>query len=354
MNDVTRSPAAKLRHIEACLTRPVDYVKTAGFEAWEFANEALPELSLDGIDLSCTLAGRTLRAPLMIAPMTGGTDRGRELNRRLAAVAERFGLAFAVGSQRIAIEDAARATGFQVRDVAPGVPLFANLGAAQLVRGYGAAEARRAVEMIGADALFVHLNALQEAIQGGNRDFRGVAERLAQLCRELAADGIPVFAREVCFGMTEATARRLVECGVSGIDCSGAGGTSWAKVEAYCADAPRRRELGLRFGEWGIPTSRSILNVRRASASITLVASGGLRSGTDVAKAIALGADIGALAKPFLLAADAGEEALERFVVELLDDLRLCMFATGAGSVTALRGKLHASPAPAASPEIAP
>jgi isopentenyl-diphosphate Delta-isomerase len=343
MDDMTRDPQSKLRHIEACLTRPVEYLKTTGFESYELQNEALPELSLASLDLSCELAGRKLRAPLMIAPMTGGTERGRALNRRLAAAAERFGLAMGVGSQRIAVEDPSLAEWFQVRDVAPGIPLFANLGAAQLARGYGAEEARRTVVMIGADALFVHFNPVQEAVQGGNRDFRGIARRLEELCRDLGRDGIPVFAREVCFGMTEATARRLLECGVSGIDCSGAGGTSWAKVEAHCAPTAERRELGLRFGEWGIPTAESIRNVRRAAPDLPLIASGGLRSGTDVAKAIALGADVGAMARPFLVKADEGEEPLHGFIEELLADLRICMFATGSGTVPALRGKLRPS-----------
>jgi isopentenyl-diphosphate delta-isomerase len=277
----------------------------------------------------------------MIAPMTGGTPRSLEINRRLARVAQTFGLAFGVGSQRIAIEDPALAPFFQVRDVAPGVALFANLGAAQLARGYGPDEARRAVEMIGADALFVHLNPMQEALQRGECDFRNVATALERICAALAGDGVPVFAREVCFGMTGSTARRLVECGVAGIDCSGAGGTSWAKVEAHCAATTDQRERALRFGEWGIPTADSIVNVRGAAPELPLVASGGIRSGADVAKAIALGADVVAIARPFLVRADEGEEALQRYVEELLGDLRLCMLATGSGTVGALGGKLR-------------
>lgn len=339
--EATRDPQAKLGHIDACLGQPVEYRKTTGLERYEFLNEALPELSLADLDLSCTLAGKRLSAPLMISPMTGGTDRGLVINRRLAAVAERFGLAFGVGSQRIALERPERGACFEVRDVAPNVPLFANFGAAQLVRGYDATHARRAIDMIGADALFVHFNALQEAVQGGDRDFRDAARRFAQLCSDLAADGIPVFAREVCFGMTGATARRLVECGAAGIDCSGAGGTSWAKVEAYCAGTEQRRALGFRFGEWGIPTAESIQNVRAVAPRIPLIASGGLRNGIDVAKALALGADIGSMARPFLLMAHAGEDALHRFVESVLDDLRVCMFATGSQNIPALRGTLR-------------
>jgi isopentenyl-diphosphate delta-isomerase len=341
LDDPVRDPEAKQRHIDVCLEQSVEYRQTTGLERYGFVNEALPELSLAELDLSTSIAGRALRAPLMIAPMTGGTARGQAINRRLAAVAERFGLAMGVGSQRVALESPERAEYFRVRDVAPDVPLFANLGAGQIARGYGANEARRAIAMIGADALFVHFNAMQEAVQGGDRDFRGVAERLAVICRDLAAEGVPVYAREVCFGMSEATARRLVDCGVAGIDCSGAGGTSWAKVEAWCARNDHAKELGLAFGEWGIPTSESILNVRRAAPDLLLVASGGLRSGIDLAKAIALGADIGAMARPFLVAAHAGEGAVVRLVEDVLEELRICMFATGSGTVRELRGKLR-------------
>ena len=341
MDDTVRDPSAKQLHIDVCLAQPVEYAKSAGFERFEFVNEALPELSLADLDLSTTLAGRRLRAPLMIAPMTGGTARGHAINLRLAAAAERHGLAFGVGSQRVALESPDRAGFFEIREVAPSVPLFANHGAAQLARGYGAEQARRAVAMIGADALFVHCNALQEAVQGGDRDFRGVAARLTRLCRDLAADGIPVYAREVGFGIGGATARRLADCGVAGIDCAGAGGTSWAKVEAYCATDAQRRALGLEFGEWGIPTSEAIIEVRAALPDIPLVATGGLRSGIDLAKALALGADVGGMARPFLLAAHAEEGAVDRLVEDVLGRLRICMFATGAGTVAGLRGRLR-------------
>jgi len=336
-----RDPGSKLRHIEACLGEGVEYRKTTGLEHYDFTNEAAPELALHAVDLSATLVGKPLRVPLMISPMTGGTPRGLELNRRLAAVAQRFGLAMGVGSQRIAIESPERAAFYKLRELAPGIPLFANLGAAQLARGYGAKEAKRAVEMIGADAIFIHFNALQEAVQDGDRNFRGVLSRFAALCEELGADGIPVFAREVCFGLSESTARRLIDCGPAGIDCAGAGGTSWAKVEALCARTERTRALGERFGEWGIPTSRSLLNVRRVSRDVPLIASGGLRNGIDLAKVIALGADIGGMARPFLLAAHAGEDVLEQFVVQLVEELRICLFATGSGTVAELRGKLE-------------
>jgi isopentenyl-diphosphate Delta-isomerase len=339
-----RDPHAKSRHIEVCLHEDVEYLKTTGLEAYDLVNQALPEVSLENIDLSTRLVGKPVSAPLMIAPMTGGTPQGHEINCRLARAAQRWRLPMSVGSQRVALEDPARAAFFTVRTEAPDIVLFANLGAAQLVRGWGASEARRALEMVRADALFIHLNPVQEAIQGGDQDFRGLARRLSALCRELAAEAIPVFAREICFGLSCDAVRVLVDCGVSGLDCAGAGGTSWAKVEALCAKSERRRKLGLRFGEWGIPTSRSILNVRSVSSTIPLIATGGLRSGIDVALALALGADIGAMARPFLLRAVEGEEALDAFIGDTLEELRVCMFGTGAPNVAALRGCAQQKP----------
>ncbi len=335
-----RDPAAKRQHLDVCLYEDVEYRKPTGLEAWTFQNEALPEVSLEHLDLSCSLAGRRLAAPLMISPMTGGTPRAGELNLRLARVAQRFGLAMGVGSQRLALEDAARARWFKVRHVAPDIALFANFGGAQLVRGWGVDEARRAVEMIEADALFIHLNPIQEAIQGGDQDFRGLSARLQGLCTALHAEGIPVFAREVGFGLSENAARRLLDCGIAGLDCAGAGGTSWARVEALCARSERRRVLGERFAEWGIPTSQSILNVRRVSADIPLIACGGLRDGMDVARALALGADVGSMARAMLLRANESEAALAAFVESVLTELRVCMFGSGAANVKALRGRV--------------
>jgi len=334
-----RDPRAKSRHIEVCLDDDVEYHKTTGFETFELVNQALPEVSLEHVDLSTCLVGKPIGAPFMIAPMTGGTEQGYAINCRLARAAQRWDLPMSVGSQRVALEDPERATLFAVREEAPDIVLFANFGAAQLVRGWGPTQARRALDMVRADALFIHLNPIQEAIQGGDQDFRGLATKLSALCRELAAEGVPVFAREICFGLSIDAARMLIDCGVAGIDCAGAGGTSWARVEALCAKTERRRKLGLRFGEWGIPTSQSILNVRAISNTIPLIATGGLRNGIDLALALALGADIGAMARPFLLKAVEGDDALDAFISETLDELRVCMFGTGAPGVAALRGR---------------
>lgn len=335
-----RDPRSKGRHIKACLSERALYRKTTGLERFDFVSQALPEIALSQIDLSVTLAGRALCAPLMIAPMTGGDRRALVINHRLARAAERWGLAMGVGSQRVGIEDGSRARYFELRSQAPTAMLFANLGAAQLVKGWGRDEALRAVDMIRADALFIHLNPIQEAVQGGDLDFRGVADRLSRLCEALKEAGVPVFAREVGFGISEQAARQLLACGVSGIDCAGAGGTSWARVESLCADSSRERLMGERFGEWGIPTSDSILNVRRVSQTLPLIACGGLTNGIELAKALALGADMGAMARAMLVKACQGEGALDRFIADTLEELRICMFGTGAATVAALRGSL--------------
>lgn len=333
-----RDPQSKAHHIDACLTPDVEYKKSAGWERWEFENQALPEVSLEGIDLSTHLVGKTMQAPLMIAPMTGGIERAHTLNLRLAAAAQHFGLAMGVGSQRVGIESDERAAFFKVRSVAPSIPLFANFGVGQLVKGWGVDEARRAVAMIEADALYLHMNPIQEAAQGGDVDFRGLGKHIAALCAAMRKEGVPVFAREVGFGVSAAAARVLVDAGVSGIDVAGAGGTSWAKVEGICAKTERRRKMGMAFGEWGIPTSEAIRAVRSVSSTIPVIATGGLRSGLDLAKAVALGADVGAMARPFLVAANAGEDVLAAFVQDTLIELRIAMFGIGAPDLKALRG----------------
>lgn len=336
-----RDPGSKTQHIDVCLTPAVEYHKRAGFERYDFVNQALPELALDDVDLATQLCGKELRAPLMIAPMTGGVARAHELNLRLARAAQHFGLAMGVGSQRVALEDAERAQYFRVRAVAPDILLFANFGAAQLARGWGVEHACRAVDMIEADALYLHFNPVQEAAQGGDVDFSDVAARVRELCSGMRARGVPVFAREVGFGISADAARLLIDAGVSGIDCAGAGGTSWAKVEALCAKSERRRRMGAAFGEWGIPTADAIRAVRSVSQRLPLIATGGLRSGLDLAKAIALGADVGAMARPMLVAANQGEERLAGFIGDVLDELRIAMFAIGVSDLDALRGTQH-------------
>jgi len=332
-----RSTRAKIAHLDACLLESVEYRKSAGFERWDFINQAAVDISLSAIDISTTFIGKNLTAPLMIAPMTGGITRGAELNRRWALAAQHFGIAMGVGSQRIALENPSRSPYYEIRKYAPSIPLFANLGAAQLCRGYGPTEALAAVEMIGADGIFIHLNAIQEACQGSEVHFDGLLRQISALCEILDKHHVPVFVREVCFGLSSAAARRLIDVGVSGLDCSGAGGTSWAKVEAACAQSENARALALSFGEWGIPTAESIVNVRKVCSKIPLVASGGIRSGIDVAKSLALGANIAAIARPILLAAVESEEKLHAYIERILAQLRICMLGTGTHTIAELR-----------------
>ena len=328
-----RDSSVKLAHLDVCLNSDVEYKKSAGFERYNFINQAACDVSLLAIDLSVQFVGKRLKAPLMIAPMTGGVQRGFELNQIWARTAERAQIAMAVGSQRVGLENHDRVQFYKIRQDAPTTVIFANIGAGQLCQGWGVDEAKCAVDMIEADALFIHLNAIQEACQGGDVDFSNLNFKIHAVCEALHRDGVPVFAREVGFGISEQAAKRLIDCGVSGIDCAGAGGTSWAKVEGLCAKSERRRQIGLAFAEWGIPTTRSILNVRSMSKEIPLIATGGLRSGIDVAKAIALGANIGAMARPMLVAADKGQEALDQFVDNVIDEIRVCMFGVGVKSL---------------------
>jgi len=334
---LSEKQASKLKHIEACLLPASQYLKSAGFETVVLKNQSMAGLSLSDLSLTTQFLGHSLGSPLMIAPMTGGTELSLLLNERWARAAEHFGLAFGVGSQRLAIEDPKVALSFNVRKFAKTAMVFANLGAAQ-IRKDSARLATQAVDMIEADALFIHLNPLQEACQSsGDTNFEGVFEEIAIVADLLKARSIPVLVREVGFGLSEEAARLLISAGVSGLDCAGAGGTSWAKVEGLCASKEQYRRLGEIFGEWGIPTAQSIQNVRNVSQDIPLIATGGIRSGLDVAKALALGADIAAMAQPMLSAAIQGEQALFAFIEQILLELKIAMFASGARSPSHLR-----------------
>jgi isopentenyl-diphosphate delta-isomerase len=271
--------------------------------------------------------------------MTGGFDGGGELNRRLAEAAQAAGLAVGVGSQRAALDDRTLAATFSVRSLAPDVPLLANLGASEL-RGPGAlARCRRAVAMVEADALVIHLNPLQEALQpeGGTR-FAGLADAIAELASALET---PVIVKEVGWGLAENVARMLAEAGVAGIDVAGAGGTSWSEVERHRIADPVMREVAASFRDWGIPTADAVPAARRGFPDGLLIASGGLRSGIDAAKCLALGADAAAFAAPLLRAADAGRGALDDELRRLRTELRLAMFCVGAATVGELRATRH-------------
>lgn len=325
----------KAEHIRINLEEDVRSAATTGLEHYRLVHEALPELDLKEVDTTTTIFGRKLASPLLISSMTGGTPEAVRINRRLAEAAQTERVAIGVGSQRAALERPEQARAFQMRRFAPEALLFANLGAVQLNYGYGIDECRRAVDMIEADALFLHLNPLQEALQaGGDTNFRGLANRIEETCRRLP---VPVVAKEVGWGISERTARLLADCGVAGIDVAGAGGTSWSQVEMHRAPDEMRRRLAASFIAWGIPTADSILAVRKAAPSLLVMASGGLKDGIDVAKCLALGAGLGGMAGPFLRAAAVSTGRVVRLLQLIKEQIRVTMFACGAKDLRALR-----------------
>lgn len=308
---------------------------TNGFERFRLAHAALPELDADAVDTATTVLGKPLRAPLLISSMTGGVEEGGAINERLARVAQSTGIALGVGSQRVALAEPGRESTFAVRRFAPGVLLFANLGAVQLNHGLEPADCQRAVEMIEADALILHLNPLQEALQPeGNRDFSGLARRIEQVCRALP---VPVVVKEVGWGISAAVARMLAEAGVAALDVAGAGGTSWSEVEKHRALTAKQRRVAEAFAGWGVPTAEALEEVVAAVPWLPVFASGGITNGIEVTKALALGASLVAFAGAALRAAAESEEAALAFVEETIEVVRVAMFATGCGTVDSLR-----------------
>ena len=303
---------------------------TNGLENVRLPHAALPEVDLDEIDTRQVVFGRTLETPLLISSMTGGTPRARELNERLATAAQATGVAMGLGSMRVALERAEVASTFAVRVVAPKILLLANLGAVQLNYGYTADSCRRVVDLVQADALVLHLNALQEAVQPeGNTRFAGLLRRIEVVARELGKEGVPVVVKEVGWGFSEMTSRRLAEAGVAAIDVAGAGGTSWSEVEMHRVTDPSGRRLARAFRGWGISTAEAIRNVRRGAPELTVFASGGLRDGVDAAKCLALGAHLAGMARPFLQAAVVSTDAVIREIVDTARELRVAMFCCG-------------------------
>lgn len=308
---------------------------STGFERYCLEHCALPSVDLDGVDLSLTLWGKTLKAPWLISSMTGGTEAAQRINLHLAEVAQALGIAMGVGSQRAAIETPALAATYQVRSVAPDILLFANLGVIQLNYGYGLEAAQRAVDMIEADALILHLNPLQEAVQpGGDRQWSGLWEKVEQLVKALP---VPVVVKEVGNGISRSVARRLADCGVAAIDIAGAGGTSWSEVEAHRQADPMAKQVAHAFADWGLPTALSLREVTHSGASIPIIASGGIRSGIDAAKAIALGASLVGSAAPGLGAAQINVEQVYQHFAARLEELRIAAFCCDAATLGQLR-----------------
>jgi isopentenyl-diphosphate delta-isomerase len=308
----------------------------AGFDAVHFEHCALPELNLDDVNLGSSLLGMPLRAPLLISSMTGGADRSELINRHLAEAAQALGIAMGVGSQRVGLRSASdQGLTRELRRLAPDIPLLGNIGAAQLLEKDGMDLARRAVETLQADALIIHLNPLQEAVQAeGDRNWRGVLDMIARTVESL---GVPVVVKEVGAGLSARTAIALVEAGVQVIDVAGQGGTSWAAVEGERATSSADRQIAMAFANWGIPTTTCLTSVRKALPNITLIASGGVRNGVDAAKAIRLGADLVGQAAGVLHDATLSTAlVIEHFQI-VIRQLQIACFCTGSADLQALR-----------------
>jgi isopentenyl-diphosphate delta-isomerase len=307
-----------------------------GFDSYRFVHRALPEIDLREVDTSLELFGKRLSAPILISCMTGGTPEARKINRSLAYVAEERGIAIGVGSGRALLEHPELLDSFDVRPVAPNALLFANLGAVQLNKGYGTAECRRLVDALRADALVLHLNPLQEALQPeGDTVFRGLGARIAQVCRELE---VPVIVKEVGWGITAHEVRSLFDGGAAAVDVAGAGGTSWSEVERHRLGQTWRANVAATFAGWGIPTAEALCDARRLSPEGLIFASGGVRNGLDAAKAMALGANLVGVAAPFLRAAAQSTGDAMATALQFAEEIRIVMFLIGARTLDELRG----------------
>lgn len=333
------TPSRKAEHLQINIERDVAAKGIdAGFDAYRFVHRALPEINFADVDTSSSIFGRALAAPILISCMTGGTPDARRVNRRLALVAQKNGFAMGLGSGRALLESPATFDTFNVRAEAPDVALFANLGAVQLNKGYTVDDCRFLVELVHADALVLHLNPLQEAVQReGDCDFRDLLIKIEHLC---AAAGFPIVVKEVGWGIASRDVRSLFDAGVAAVDLAGAGGTSWSEVERHRAAEPWRANVAGNFAAWGIPTARALVEARRVAPTETLIASGGIRPGLDVAKAMALGADLVGIAGPFLRAAHESVERADDLARELVETLRVAMFCTAARTTVELKGTL--------------
>jgi isopentenyl-diphosphate delta-isomerase len=329
----------KADHIDVCLKETVQSRRvTTGFGDVHLIHRALPEIDRKKIDLSTTVFDYKFSAPIFVGAMTGGTEKATKINAAIAEAVEEFNLGMGVGSQRIAIDNPKVERSFSVvRKKAPTAFILANIGGPQLVRKYGLKEAKRAIEMVQADALAIHLNALQEAVQQeGDTDYSYLLQKICRLAQELE---VPIVVKETGAGIAAEEAIMLEKAGVSGIDVAGVGGTSWSAVEYYRAKARQdvfSQRLGETFWDWGIPTVASLVETVK-SINLPVIASGGIRNGIDVTKALALGASLVSATYPFLQPATTGSEDVKKVLTYLVGEVRNAMFLVGANSVQKLR-----------------
>lgn len=334
----SRQIAKRKRDHLRIATSEISQTGDNGFSRYRFVHNALPEINFDDIDLSTTFLGKKVNYPFFISCMTGGVAKGLKINRNLAGAAQKYGIAMGVGSERAAIEHPELASLFMAREVAPSIPLIANVGLVQLNYGFTYREFQKCVDMISAGALAVHINPIQEVIQPeGDRNFSSLLPKLKRLISKIS---VPVIAKEVGFGISYDVAKRMYKAGVRIIDTAGWGGTSWAVVEGNRRDG--FRQLGDLFGEWGIPSAESIvqsakLKVKYPKDGVTILGSGGIRNGVEIAKSLALGADLVGIAMPFARAAMVSQEEVEKLIERLALELKVAMFGVGAKNISALK-----------------
>lgn len=339
MPEVTEQPTTESRkvdHVKINLEQNVQFPNlSTGLEKYRFLHRAVPELNLEDIDSSIELFGKKLDSPLLISSMTGGAELAYKLNRNLAQAAQKYNIAMGVGSQRAALEDDKLAYTFKIRDYAPDIMLFANVGAVQLNYGYDASHMQRAVDMLEANALILHFNVLQEAVQPeGDTKFAGLLAKIEAVCK---AVNVPVIAKEVGWGFSPEDIKNLVNAGVDAIDVAGAGGTSWSEVEYHRAPTAFHARVARAFADWGIPTAEAIQYAHDTAPKTPIIASGGLRNGIDVVKCISLGALIGGMAGPFLKVANDSPEAVEQFIEETNAQIRIAMLSSGVKNIAELQ-----------------
>ena len=331
MQTNSKIESRKAEHLTINLEKDVQSGLQNGLEVYQLIHHALPELDLADIRCETTIFERELAIPLLISSMTGGTEQAANLNKRLAAAAQTYGLAMGVGSQRVGLEHPELMHTFKVRDLAPDILLFANLGAIQLNNNYTIEHCKAAIDTLEADALILHLNPLQEALmKNGDTNFSGLLMKIEQVCRQLP---VPVIVKEVGWGITEADAKSLVSAGVQAIDVAGAGGTSWSEVEKHRRSEKSAREIAGAFRHWGMPTAKALVDIREVLPDILLFASGGIKDGVEMAKCLALGANLVGMAGIFLKAASDSEQELHRVIEVITQQLRISMFAAGAGNL---------------------
>src|ERR687888_802258 len=342
-SDIEIIKQRKKEGIDIPLKKNVQAKTTSTYlEYVRLVHNALPELDYDDIDTSTTFLRKKFSAPIIIDSMTGGTDEATVINSRLGELAEKYGLGMGVGSQRAGLKSEELAATYSIaRKNAPNAFLIANIGGAQLAKGFTIDEAKRIVKMIRANALVVHLNPLQELVQPeGEPRYKGVLAKISELVKTI---DVPVIVKEVGAGISKEVAIKLEMADVSAINIAGAGGTSWAGVEKLRAETAKdviKVHLGEMFWDWGIPTAASLIEVKKA-VKLPIIASGGLRNGLEIAKCIAVGADICAMAFPFLRKASESEENLLKFADIVLAELKSTMFLIGAENISALKSSRY-------------